>query len=194
MTRPSLTPALAACAVLCLVLVGHARGAEAKPTTTPTTTPPTTKPATTKPAMTKPAMTKPATTKPATTKPATKPDAAKADREALQGSWKLVSVEADGKADDQPDGSVLKFDGDEVFEVKAGEKKDPAAYRVDPVKDPKQFDLIPQTGGDKGATIQAIYEIKGDTLRLALGDKSHRPAAFKSGDGVVVLTLKRQKA
>ena len=127
-------------------------------------------------------------------KPATKPaDPAKADREALQGTWKLAAVEADGKTDDRPEESVLKFEGEEVFEIKAGEKKDPAVYPHDPAKDPRQIDLVPQAGEAKGTTIPAIYEVKGDTLRLAIGGPG-RPAAFKSAGGAVVLTFKRQKA
>lgn len=128
-------------------------------------------------------------------KPATLPaDAAKADREALQGIWRLVASEVKGRKDEKPPESALKFDGDEAYELKGGEKKDPAVYRLDPSKDPRQIDLIPQSGELKGTTVQAIYEIKGDTLRLALGDADRRPKAFVPGEGVtVVLTFKREK-
>src|SRR4051794_7032392 len=120
--------------------------------------------------------------------PATKrADPSKADRDALQGKWRLAGV------DGRPSDKMLRFDGDEVYAVEGDDKKDPAVFRLDATKAPKQIDLIPQDGPEKGATLLAIYDQAGDTLRLAIGRKDNRPTTFEQVEGVVVLTFKKVK-
>jgi hypothetical protein len=49
-----------------------------------------------------------------------KKDATKQDKEKLQGTWKVVSVEVGGKATDDGKGDTWTFKGDEVITKDSG--------------------------------------------------------------------------
>jgi uncharacterized protein (TIGR03067 family) len=68
--------------------------------------------------------------------------------------------------------------------------------KLDPAATPKLMDLSIAVGSQKDASIEGIYELKEDELRICakvLG--SERPNKFESPDGtsVVLLKLKRVK-
>lgn len=107
------------------------------------------------------------------------------------GAWKVTKVNQAGK--DAPKEFIekadLKFtfkDGGKLTIASAGESKE-GTYKVDATKAPKEIDLKVDKDSDK-----AIYEIKGDTLQLAIG-KSERPKDFKGGNDVIVFTMERKK-
>lgn len=67
-----------------------------------------------------------------------------------------------------------------------------ASYTIDPTKSPKQIDLV-ETADGKKFNCPGIYEIDGDTLKLAIANAPHgRPRAF-DGKHSVLLILKRSK-
>ncbi|MBP3956353.1 TIGR03067 domain-containing protein [Gemmata sp. G18] len=63
-------------------------------------------------------------------------------------------------------------------------------YTLDVSREPKQIDLV-----FGGAVLKGIYEVKGDTLRVAYAqsDKDVRPTHFEGGTGAARFLFKRKK-
>lgn len=131
---------------------------------------------------------------------ADKADKPAKDQDQIQGTWETTAVEFNGK-DLAADGLKLKFtfkgatasvDGSEQIQ------KDYAkfTFKLDPSTSPKSIDLIVSDGDKKDEAIEAIYELKGDELKLCakVGVKE-RPAKFASpeGDQIALIVMKRVK-
>ena len=126
------------------------------------------------------------------------------DAKALQGEWRVVAGEREGKK--APEKTVLAALGKLIVEgdefTLSGKNERPAKYkiRLDPTKTPKAIDLTIQEGKHKGTTVAGIYALEKDRLRLCLPfagpDPSARPKDFetKEGDGVMMMTLERAKS
>ena len=127
---------------------------------------------------------------------------AKSDQDAIQGTWKCVKMQRDSneEAEDQvkEHAVTLKFEGDSVTythqrdgqpETKHG------TFKLDPDKKPSRITVTPKEE-NQDKPIVAIYQIKGDTLKLAHrhDDSETLPEDFKGGDGIVIMTLERQKS
>lgn len=100
---------------------------------------------------------------------------------ALDGVWKLVTWEADGKA--VPDARLkdgkLVLDGDAYTVTLADMGTVQGTQKLDPTKEPKTIDIKDATGSNKGQTCLGIYEIEGDTLRVAFAPAGKpRPTKF----------------
>jgi len=126
-------------------------------------------------------------------------DAAKKDLENLQGLWEMTEGVHDGR-DVSADVKIkLKIKGDEVA-VEGNEEvtKDYAKFKIkiDPSTSPKAMDLIVTGGEQKDTTLEGIYELKGDKLKIAvkLGGKE-RPTKFGSPEGssIAYMVLQRVK-
>jgi uncharacterized protein (TIGR03067 family) len=112
-------------------------------------------------------------------------DKAKSDRELLQGTWKAVSGERDGEKMSEAqlkNWEEMHFK-DDTFTREGSEKKE-GTFALDPQKDPKEIDLNLTVKG-QAATWPGVYELKGDTLKLAL--KAGRPTALESKGGVLIV-------
>src|SRR5262249_21894296 len=95
-------------------------------------------------------------------------DDAKKDQEALQGTWKVVSVEDRGKADRPPDGFVLVFETDTFTLRDNKEAVVVGTFKLDPSKKPKAIDVTISRGGKNeniGKELRGIYEVDKDTLK-----------------------------
>lgn len=115
------------------------------------------------------------------------------DKEAIQGTWVVVSAERDGKAiDDAKGGKVTFKDGTVTIKTKDEEQK--GTYKIDASKKPKTIDV---TEGDKTGFLPGIYTLEGDTLKICLprkpGNKRPTELTSKSGSGCMVIELKREK-
>jgi uncharacterized protein (TIGR03067 family) len=113
----------------------------------------------------------------------------------LEGTWQLVSSEADGKKlpDEQAKQIRVVIQGGK-HTVYFGEKAiaEGVPFKIDPGKRPKQVeDTLPD-----GRKVRGIYELDGDTLRscVAAPDKE-RPTEFtgKAGSGLTLRVFKRVK-
>ncbi len=119
------------------------------------------------------------------------------ERKALNGTWVPTIGEIGGNPFEEKTLKAIKLviDG-EKYHVTFGEGGDRGTTKIDPTKKPKTIDIMPAEGPNKGKTIQAIYELKGDTLRVCydLSCKS-RPAEFKTkkGEQHFLATYKRAK-
>jgi uncharacterized protein (TIGR03067 family) len=116
----------------------------------------------------------------------------------LEGTWLLISAEANGEQipKEALKGQTTTLKG-ETFTIRTpGVPPARGKFKIDPSKSPKQFDWAEE--GTKVALI-AIYELRGDTLRICstrAGGK--RPTTFstKGGTAKQVLALsvyRRQK-
>jgi uncharacterized protein (TIGR03067 family) len=115
----------------------------------------------------------------------------------LQGNWVPVKAELGGKP--MPDAVLktisLKLD-EGTYEVFVGDKPDRGTYTVDATTSPGSMTITGTDGPNQGKTFPAIYELKGDTLRICyeLSGKK-QPAEFKSlpATKLYLVTYQRKK-
>ncbi len=107
------------------------------------------------------------------------------DAKAVQGKWKPVKAELGGQP--MADG-VLKIIslkmGTGNYEVFVGTEPDRGTYAIDAATKPKSITITGTDGPNHGRTFPAIYELKGNTLRICYdlsGEK--RPTEFRSVAG-----------
>jgi uncharacterized protein (TIGR03067 family) len=119
---------------------------------------------------------------------AARPDAPKGgdgDAKAVQGTWVMESGEIGGKAfPPEAAKSIRLVLTDGKYVLTGAEQPDEGTVKMDPTKSPKEFDIVGTKGPNMGKTILAIYELKGDTLRVCydLSGKEH-PKEFKAAAG-----------
>jgi uncharacterized protein (TIGR03067 family) len=108
-----------------------------------------------------------------------------AKNDALEGTWLPSSAELAGKVfpDEVRKSIKLEVKGDQ-YTVTVGTQADRGTCKLNPSAKPRALDITGTEGPNKGKTILAIYERKGDTLRVCydLGGKS-RPEDFKTKEG-----------
>jgi uncharacterized protein (TIGR03067 family) len=127
-------------------------------------------------------------------------DPAKSDRDRLQGTWRLVSVEAG-----IPQLSELSMEDlanarlvvqGKRCSLTFGGTHWRAAYTLHAGKRPRAIDLAITSGPDKGQVVRAVYALEQDRLRLCYHPKpgGKRPAALRAEAGaeIVLITWERQ--
>ncbi|HEY2784712.1 MAG TPA: sigma-70 family RNA polymerase sigma factor [Fimbriiglobus sp.] len=124
-----------------------------------------------------------------------KAPAVKTDREALQGTWNVSTLESDGIkiADQMVQGSKIVLKGNAFTTASMGSTYE-GAYTLDPDKSPKTIDMTFTKGPEKGNTALGIYKLDGDTWTICLTvTAKERPTKFeaKLGSGLALETLKR---
>jgi uncharacterized protein (TIGR03067 family) len=119
-------------------------------------------------------------------------DTAKPDKEKLQGVWVTTEITSGGKKADLE--VRMEFKGDKVTMTRKGQPGISGTYTIDPDKSPATMDITLEKEGKKQA-IPAIYELKGDELKLChpFGEGGARPTTFEASTKTVLATLKRQK-
>ena len=124
-------------------------------------------------------------------------DDAKDAAKKLEGTYKVVSVTADGKPDPKKAENVTAVIKDGVITIQTGKKDEPAKFTLDPSKKPAQIDITPARGKEK--TIPGIYATKetdaGLELTIAFGDgpNAERPKDFKGDKGAVITFLRKKE-
>lgn len=117
------------------------------------------------------------------------------DLAALQGVWAQVWSKADGSELDEPPGYPVRvtISGDRFTLVNA-HLGSAITYRLRPVPgaSPKAYDLVDET--DPGQTVEAIYELAGDTLRVCqpLAGRP-RPTEFNGDEGTMNLLVVHER-
>jgi uncharacterized protein (TIGR03067 family) len=105
------------------------------------------------------------------------------DEKGLEGTWKAVSAELGGRAMSQAEAEAitLRIQGTNYEVTVNGEGSDRGFTKIDPKVTPKAMDVSSTNGPNKGKTFPAIYELKGDSLRVCynLGG-ANRPTEFKT--------------
>jgi uncharacterized protein (TIGR03067 family) len=98
--------------------------------------------------------------------PAAHDSAIKKERQALQGTWKLVAAKTRGEHLGKYNLPYVRLivHANGTATLKSIKPDMRAAFRVDPAKKPKSLDLVPLDGKDKGKTRHLIYKLEGGKL------------------------------
>jgi uncharacterized protein (TIGR03067 family) len=115
--------------------------------------------------------------------------------DSLQGTWLPSSAELGGRVfpDEVRKNIKLVVQGDK-YTVTVGKEIDQGTVKLRPSATPKAMDITGTEGPNQGRTILAIYERKGDTLRVCydLSGKK-RPTAFKTEAGTQLFLVEYQR-
>ena len=110
-----------------------------------------------------------------------KDKATKADLDKLQGTYKMVSLEVDGKSvpEDKLKSSTLTIKGDK-YVVKVEDQTYETQMILDPEQKPKAIDMKFLDGANKDKTALGIYKIDDDTFTMCrrLNPGQTRPQDF----------------
>jgi uncharacterized protein (TIGR03067 family) len=119
------------------------------------------------------------------------------DAKAVQGNWTPAKAELAGQpmTDAVLKSISLKLDNG-TYEVFVGGEPDRGTYTLDSATKPKSMTITGTAGPNSGKTFPAIYELKGDTLRICYDlSGAKRPKEFKSiaGTRLYLVTYNRKK-
>jgi uncharacterized protein (TIGR03067 family) len=109
-----------------------------------------------------------------------KTDASNGD-ELLQGTYKLIGGEADGKGLEEKDlkDGKLVIRGDHYTVTLAGQDTITGTQTVNPTKEPKTIDIKDDRGANKGKICLGIYELKEDEFHVVFAPPGKpRPTRF----------------
>jgi uncharacterized protein (TIGR03067 family) len=117
---------------------------------------------------------------------------------ALEGTWEIVSIELQGKKAGLPEERKerLTFRDGTFAVVQGQEARDKGTLNLDPMKKPKTMDMVSGGEGNKGKKALAIYELKGNDLRVCVAAPGQpRPSAFTTdaGSANYITTMRRVK-
>ncbi len=122
----------------------------------------------------------------------------KKDEDLLQGRWKVMSVENNGKKAEAKVIANMKLvvAGDKMTALDGNDVMDEYTFRLDPTAKPRAIDLTIQTGDEKGKTVRGIYRLEGDALTVCVAepDKKDRPREFSAPEGSSFMLLVFQRA
>jgi uncharacterized protein (TIGR03067 family) len=128
---------------------------------------------------------------------AVKQDAFKKDLDAIQGTWKIVNLEAGGKQAPAEIVTALKltFKGDTLTFTPGEPGFSNYNYKLDPSTKPASFDMTHADGDNKGETQKGIYYLEGNHLKICFGKADSRPKKFTTtaDSGLALYTLEREK-
>jgi uncharacterized protein (TIGR03067 family) len=120
---------------------------------------------------------------------------AKKETAKFEGTWSLTALTYDGEEHKLKFKIVFKGnegtveDNDDIKREYAKIK-----FKLDPAASPRRMDITVVSGSQTDSTMEGIYELKDDELRIcAKVFGKGRPSEFKAPDGssVVLLVLKR---
>jgi uncharacterized protein (TIGR03067 family) len=126
------------------------------------------------------------------------------DKDALQGTWRLASVEVNKQAiplENLKQSNVvvvgtLVIKGDS-YTFHLGKDRLEFTFRVDPTKKPKAIDLTVRDGPQKGQTYRGIYKLEGDTYTICrnVEPDKERPTEFVTSpkSGLMLVVWQREK-
>jgi len=110
------------------------------------------------------------------------------EQKGLQGTWKFVSMTTSSgkiRPPEQIADMKISISGQQYTLTKGGKALERATLTDDPSKQPKALDLTFTQGDAKGQTLTCIYEVTGDTLRIAWSEPGKpRPTEFANRAGL----------
>lgn len=124
------------------------------------------------------------------------------DFKRLTGAWQIVAITVDGRHVPDAKGYTIEFK-DGKLTMMDGDVRREFLCKLDPAKSPKRMDLTPSGDAfksddrfkDKGEPLLAVYELKGDQLRICqpVEKTTHRPSEFRSAKGskLALMVLER---
>jgi uncharacterized protein (TIGR03067 family) len=119
------------------------------------------------------------------------------DAKTLQGHWQLIKAELAGQPVAEEILKIISLRLDQgKYEVFVGKAPDRGTYTIDSTTQPKSITVTGTEGPNQGKTFPAIYEIKGETLRICYDlSGAKRPAESKSlaGTKLFLVTYQQKK-
>jgi uncharacterized protein (TIGR03067 family) len=113
----------------------------------------------------------------------------------MQGTWVAATAELGGKMFPDEIRKTIKLEvkGDK-YTVTVGKVADYGTVKLNPSAKPKTIDITGTEGPNKGRTFLAIYERKGDTLRVCYDlSGKNRPKEFKTEEGTQLFLVEYKK-
>ena len=125
-------------------------------------------------------------------------EAVKKDRKRIEGTWKVVSFTINGNQSTGDVGKIIVVNGaDGSWNLTVNDQElVQGATTINPSKKPKEIDITPTTGDDKGKMYPGIYEVADDTRKLCFAPTGKpRPTEFTSVAGTdhVLVMFERVK-
>jgi uncharacterized protein (TIGR03067 family) len=114
----------------------------------------------------------------------------------IQGTWKFVSQEVEGKPRTKEElaKQTITFEGDKWTVRRDGKVIQAGTHKFDPDKKPAWVDAVVREGEGKGFTMLGIYELKGDALKVCFDPKGkERPTDFTSKASRMTAVVEREK-
>ncbi len=122
-----------------------------------------------------------------------KETAAKKELEKIQGNWTVASAELDGKPDPARINAKITYRGDTFTRTNAGQTVH-GKIKMDPTANPKTMDATYTDGPNKDKTLEGIYSLEGEALKICASPAGKkRPTEFSSKAGQLLLVLHREK-
>jgi uncharacterized protein (TIGR03067 family) len=119
------------------------------------------------------------------------------DRKNIQGTWKLVALEADGQPAPPEIVAALKlvFKGNTLTFTRGEPSYTYYTFTLVPTNQPCGFTMIHADGSEKGKIQNGIYSLSGDRLKICLASGNRSPRDFKTtaGSGLGLYALEREK-
>jgi uncharacterized protein (TIGR03067 family) len=125
-------------------------------------------------------------------------DPAPSDLDRLQGTWLLITLEAEGEdvPAEQHEGWNAVYAGNRLT-LRAGEMvRRRGIITLDPSRSPRAMNTWDQDGPYEDQTVPGIYELAGDTLKVCFARPgAERPTEFttRRGTGFLYCVYRRQK-
>jgi uncharacterized protein (TIGR03067 family) len=108
------------------------------------------------------------------------------DKAAYAGTWRVVTIEADGNEQDARDRAIVVInheDGSWTLSMD-GREVSSGTSRMDPLATPSEIDLEVTAGDGVGSMLLGIYELDGNRRRLCFrGADGWRPREFATSPG-----------
>jgi uncharacterized protein (TIGR03067 family) len=125
--------------------------------------------------------------------------AAREELERHQGTWRAsTSVYEGQEAPAEVVRSITRtVEKDHVVWKRDGKSFAGTRIELDPSRDPKAIDVIPDGGQDRGERVLGIYKLEGDRLTICMAAPGQpRPKEFKAekGSGYTLRTFIRERA
>ncbi len=128
-------------------------------------------------------------------------DGPRKELDSLQGTWKAVVVEENGRAvsEEAARDFRLILSGDRAkLHSRVDDQPKDMTYRVklDPTTEPKTIDLVPEGRTGPDATVHGVYQLEKDVLKVRLarpGQKRPPGFALPSDRDTTLLVLRREK-
>jgi uncharacterized protein (TIGR03067 family) len=128
---------------------------------------------------------------------ADEPAAVARDRAAYVGTWRAVTIEADGNPQPARERNIVvvnREDGSWTMTID-GREASSGTSRLDPLATPPEIDIEITAGDGAGSKILGIYELGADRRRLCFrGAAEWRPRDFATAQGskAVLVTFERE--
>ena len=113
------------------------------------------------------------------------------DQQSLQGTWLVESVTSYGHKTHDRDGGRYIFSGDKLAIIDKSGQEMKFTFKLDTTTKPKFIILVPEIALTNSVMSATVYELDGDSLKVATDSPATRRTKI-SGKELMVVSLKRK--